>query len=67
MIASAKMKLPKETTVTLTIEMTVEEMRGLYTSIREVTAWPTSSFKAVLSQSLAKAEQAYFSEHVVSP
>ena len=67
MRASTKMKLPKETAVTITIEMTVEEMRDLYTAIREVTAWPTSSLKEVLSQSLAKAEQAYFSEHVVQP
>jgi hypothetical protein len=67
MRASTQMKLPKETAVTLKIEMTVGEMRDLLEAIRDAHAWPVSSFKEVLSQSLSKAENAYFSEHVVQP
>lgn len=67
MRAKAQLEVTDEMSLTIQLEMTVGEAKALLRATSNVEQWPMHSFREVFRQSLTKAEQAYFSEHEVSP
>jgi hypothetical protein len=61
MKATTTLDVPKNLSIKLEIEMTVEEMDALLAVIGAQTQWPMRSFRDVLRESLGKARAAYSS------
>lgn len=64
MRANVKFIVPREQRLTVTFEMTIEEMQELLKHTSDMTVWPTGPFRTCLQQALNKAHEAYYSEHL---
>jgi hypothetical protein len=59
MRASTQLIVPPTLRVKIALEMSVEEMRDLLDSTKDVRGWRISEFRNVLNASLARATDAY--------
>lgn len=64
MRATSRMTVDRKTPVTVTLEMTVEELEGILEAVKAVQLWPMFKLKECLGQSLSALRAAYSSDHI---
>lgn len=65
MKATTQLEVRRDMRVSVTLDMTVEEMDAILEHTKDARAWPMHTLRAVLAESLSKARQAYSSDHVL--